>query len=180
MHFNSRTSCEVRPNRESWTLNPRKFQLTHLLRGATVWQSRFLAGYSHFNSRTSCEVRLTLQPEVQLPIRISTHAPLARCDMLDTTKTEMLIISTHAPLARCDAKDGYIMCAIGISTHAPLARCDAEVDSMPTTLYDFNSRTSCEVRPSPNATAATATAISTHAPLARCDLCVPHQRPGRV
>ena len=55
--FNSRTSCEVRLSaneRADWL---RKFQFTHLLRGATdCRRCKSHAGHS-FNSRTSCEVR---------------------------------------------------------------------------------------------------------------------------
>ena len=79
-NFNSRTSCEVR--QQCWTglYRPRKFQLTHLLRGATGSRrggggagkfqlTHLLRGATRFhgpsqyrttdfNSRTSCEVRL--------------------------------------------------------------------------------------------------------------------------
>ena len=79
--FNSRTSCEVRPGRHTtaaWPLST--FQLTHLLRGATPWQQLKRLS-KNFNSRTSCEVRLKAQLTTDVSdVRISTHAPLARCD----------------------------------------------------------------------------------------------------
>ena len=56
-HFNSRTSCEVRPIR-----------------------ARARNSGINFNSRTSCEVRHGWQYDHPLSDVISTHAPLARCD----------------------------------------------------------------------------------------------------
>ena len=53
----SRTSCEVRRVPDEWIDEVIKFQLTHLLRGATY-----------------------LATLAMLPEAISTHAPLARCD----------------------------------------------------------------------------------------------------
>ena len=65
------------------------------------------------------------------------------------TSTSSIMISTHAPLARCDLTiyvDGF---ALLISTHAPLARCDGMSIDLITLDEHFNSRTSCEVRPWP-------------------------------
>ena len=82
-----------------------------------------------------------------LRVRISTHAPLARCNGFLTTvparyarfllthllrgATEMersqaiyKVISTHAPLARCNKQMEGAGKGIIISTHAPLARCN--------------------------------------------------------
>ena len=146
-NFNSRTSCEVRrfPGliMPSWP----KFQLTHLLRGATPFSrhcSSIRSISTHaplarcdlgvtipienvrkdFNSRTSCEVR----PGADLRRQgrpISTHAPLARCDATRRSTGRMYFISTHAPLARCDpAGQDAGKSGVHISTHAPLARCD--------------------------------------------------------
>ena len=78
-NFNSRTSCEVRLAWKRYRQGKAEFQLTHLLRGATVatqnaiamtaisthaplarcdtgWGAHQAEGI-HFNSRTSCEVR---------------------------------------------------------------------------------------------------------------------------
>ena len=59
--FNSRTSCEVR---------------LHAARGC--------AATRHFNSRTSCEVRRAGSRGQWRRTAISTHAPLARCDIFPT------------------------------------------------------------------------------------------------
>ena len=56
INFNSRTSCEVRRRCVDGYGDGIKFQLTHLLRGATAVPFRAF-GDPDFNSRTSCEVR---------------------------------------------------------------------------------------------------------------------------
>ena len=78
-NFNSRTSCEVRL--DGW-------QYDHSL--------------TDFNSRTSCEVRRLANRKNARWAFISTHAPLARCDLPTLVYDEKHVISTHAPLARCD------------------------------------------------------------------------------
>ena len=77
---------------------------------------------------------------------ISTHAPLARCDPAPSIGRRRMLISTHAPLARCDKTEMVDGQKQKISTHAPLARCDKDWVKLPWFSYDFNSRTSCEVR----------------------------------
>ena len=167
-NFNSRTSCEVRRSRNVSRPFGVTFQLTHLLRGAT----QQIPGY--FANRF-----------------ISTHAPLARCDTSKPKPQKRRPISTHAPLARCDCSchrcaprnrfqlthllrgatnqvRGHTS-SIPISTHAPLARCDNWCDAELHLHVDFNSRTSCEVRPKAQNQGGAGYAISTHAPLARCD-----------
>ena len=124
---------------------------------------------------------------------ISTHAPLARCDMASKLGDWIFPISTHAPLARCDMRY-RIAITQEISTHAPLARCDTDRVATVVELENFNSRTSCEVRrcsgrrfragrPYFNSRTSCEVrpvhlvqrpgllvVISTHAPLARCDV----------
>ena len=78
-HFNSRTSCEVRQHTIATKEDIYSFQLTHLLRGATL---------KLMNAKKYTT--------------ISTHAPLARCDRVYMRCGAALGISTHAPLARCD------------------------------------------------------------------------------
>ena len=144
--FNSRTSCEVRQH------------------GRTAGPNHW-----HFNSRTSCEVRLRRSRINPQAFRISTHAPLARCD-------------THAGHFRAK----LLHFNSRTSCEVRHARVDfAEVQQ------NFNSRTSCEVRQKAldrkldiakfqlthllrGATVCGGGArreggISTHAPLARCD-----------
>ena len=121
------------------------FQLTHLLRGAT----KFYAGQAqilHFNSRTSCEVRLRLgrirSGRWNFNSRTSCEVRPAVLTLYKCGKR----ISTHAPLARCDATGRGSLGRTRISTHAPLARCDLNRNRIRARPDNFNSRTSCEVR----------------------------------
>ena len=100
------------------------FQLTHLLRGATQ----------------------PILPGAEAN-KISTHAPLARCDV--STAGRESPIPYFNSRTSCEVRpesDSEPSCT-GISTHAPLARCDFLYFSAPVTRTHFNSRTSCEVRP---------------------------------
>ena len=144
------------------------FQLTHLLRGAT-------------NGATGASPA----------INVSTHAPLARCDIAaggpgriprfqlthllrGATLTidkcvGILQVSTHAPLARCDQGDEFERsCGNGFNS-----RTSCEVRQISAALlgktYRFNSRTSCEVRLPDTWRLIPDADVSTHAPLARCD-----------
>ena len=120
--FNSRTSCEVRHNRVKNSGQLVKFQLTHLLRGATI---------AHF-----------LTP---LQLTISTHAPLARCDVTGTTGctvyrfqlTHLLRGATHPSYLRLPPRyfNSRTSCEVRLPTDQGFAG-----------SADFNSRTSCEVR----------------------------------
>ena len=82
------------------------FQLTHLLRGATR-TVKLLTAYNDFNSRTSCEVRL------MTILRLSPTKPFQLTHLLrGATRMGGIYyrlgpsISTHAPLARCDIAKG--------------------------------------------------------------------------
>ena len=124
--------------------------------------------------------------------RISTHAPLARCDVPGLAEPIVDRISTHAPLARCDSRlagdhrqNGYFnsrtSCEVRQRRHHQGAepadfnsRTSCEVrlvadDLSDGGLVDFNSRTSCEVRQAVVQRIGQNCTISTHAPLARCD-----------
>ena len=144
-HFNSRTSCEVRPN-----------------------QQHIDAGRGNFNSRTSCEVR-------QKPGRgigrgdISTHAPLARCDETAFPSARSQSISTHAPLARCDKFGPGRTTRPGISTHAPLARCDHGQCGTGGRGNGFQLTHLLRGATMASKLGDWIFPISTHAPLARCD-----------
>ena len=58
----------------------------------------------------------------------------------------ILRVSTHAPLARCGKFTVSILTISNVSTHAPLARCGMKQDIIDYGTDGFNSRTSCEVR----------------------------------
>ena len=100
--FNSRTSCEVRlpgPRRIS-AQTP--FQLTHLLRGATDNVYRGSNDSANFNSRTSCEVRRDEKSNADRPINFNSRTSCEVRPYLSASRCMLPKISTHAPLARCD------------------------------------------------------------------------------
>ena len=100
-NFNSRTSCEVRRSCSACRRRHCQFQLTHLLRGATCLNFD-LDGYSKFQL-THLLRGATYVTTLSDSGLISTHAPLARCDIPKRVKFgRTRKISTHAPLARCD------------------------------------------------------------------------------
>ena len=100
------------------------FQSTHLMRGATFRSPHNVRSSRHFNPRTSCEVR--------------------RKEACDEARYNY--ISIHAPHARCDFHFGNILVSVKISIHAPHARCDGTQTISLEGYFDFNPRTSCEVR----------------------------------
>ena len=100
-NFNSRTSCEVRRFRSRSLRTMRQFQLTHLLRGATV-PPPDTAPASRFQLTHLLRGATLAEVEDDSSWGISTHAPLARCDRGDVCDIMRSVISTHAPLARCD------------------------------------------------------------------------------
>ena len=58
-----------------------EFLLTHLLRGVTRWDLSYRISQLNFYSHTSCEVWQLLFLKQRLFEFISTHTPLARCDI---------------------------------------------------------------------------------------------------
>ena len=144
--FNSRTSCEVRHKSAAHKRRARKFQLTHLLRGATSSFRYSLCSYF-----------------------ISTHAPLARCDLMPFLRAR----------ARIDF-NSRTSCEVRRTAYSSFphyidfnSRTSCEVRQRFNFVHRgelyFNSRTSCEVRRSVQTREFVHNYISTHAPLARCD-----------
>ena len=126
---------------------PRPFQSTHPLRGATRKARSRPCGRCYFNPRTPCGVRplgefprpvcYHFNPRTPCGVRpfrrrfrvagmmISIHAPLAGCDRVRMLQRQQLAISIHAPLAGCDfAFRLRDLKERAISIHAPLAGCD--------------------------------------------------------
>ena len=168
LHFNSRTSCEVRQSARSTGRREIHFN-SRTSCEVRHQKTRRGSGNADFNSRTSCEVRHIRSWQTPHTVRFQlTHLLRGATIDLDGEDYNELI-STHAPLARCDDRVAAVVELEKISTHAPLARCDlCSTNNCP--LYnDFNSRTSCEVRLKRLRNGSMVTVISTHAPLARCD-----------
>ena len=103
-------------------------------------------GRADFYSRTSCEVRLAVKRQDKPKQPISTHAPLARCDLVKSLMLSVPTISTHAPLARCD-KSYSLTIDCGINFYSRTS-CEVRLKRgcNINELQDFYSRTSCEVR----------------------------------
>ena len=190
-YFNSRTSCEVRRTQRWNCRQNMKFQLTHLLRGATyTWDA--LARQYEISTHAPLARCDSASCFPFLPGSISTHAPLARCDgqcrhcpyvAFQFQLTHLLrgatagtprggnrtTISTHAPLARCDDKRLTREKCAKISTHAPLARCDVGLQGLIYTPILFQLTHLLRGATCFGSDAQQAADISTHAPLARCD-----------
>ena len=145
-YFNSRTSCEVRPRPRYGNLRWCRFQLTHLLRGATDGEVHTVYPRLGFQLTHLLRgaTRTLGQKAKQQRFQLTHLLRGATPNYLATLA--MLPISTHAPLARCDLKKMKAPTINGISTHAPLARCDQFGRRQPLPRGHFNSRTSCEVR----------------------------------
>ena len=123
------------------------FQSTHLLRGATVQAIRNgrtqLFQSTHLLRGATADIKTTTAT-----IRISIHAPLARCDSLSGLPPLIahLFQSTHL-LRGATFYRQYVWQRRTISIHAPLARCDCFLLLFLPATYYFNPRTSFEVRP---------------------------------
>ena len=91
-----------------------KFQLTRLMRGVT-----------------------SVLPSGCPAIKISTHTPHARRDVLHIIEMQLLVISTHTPHARRDAIMNQKGSVFDISTHTPHARRDQKSVSQKTLIRSF-------------------------------------------
>ena len=144
-NFNSRTSCEVRLYNNIYRTSISNFNSRTSCEVRPIATAEIPAD-NHFNSRTSCEVRLSLPTPRTGTTRFQLTHLLRGATFSQLFLLQFFCISTHAPLARCDLRrlcGGY---GQKISTHAPLARCDRAPRRIGGPGH-FNSRTSCEVRP---------------------------------
>ena len=124
------------------------FQLTHLLRGATL--RRLCGGYGQKFQLTHLLRGATISDPVGTAgVWFQLTHLLRGATRQQPDLCRVYTVSTHAPLARCDAHDIILHHVLGVSTHAPLARCDVRTPLLLPVSISFNSRTSCEVRPEP-------------------------------
>ena len=124
-----------------------RFQLTHLLRGATRQPAEGGGTGKNFNSRTSCEVRRTNLPTRTNAIRFQLTHLLRGATGSGNAEIHVGDISTHAPLARCDlpVRIRYPVIPSHFNSRTSCeVRHAAHSDALQ--MLDFNSRTSCEVR----------------------------------
>ena len=106
-------------------------------------ETEFLEEELHFNPRSPCGERRRLLYRWERIQRISIHAPLAGSDVAFFDRQQVAIISIHAPLAGSDAS----------GKHLPLI------------MSNFNPRSPCGERPSPNTAAFLACRFQSTLPL---------------
>ena len=124
LDFNSRTSCEVRPAPSSSVRKPPVFQLTHLLRGATLLDSSAATMSS-----------------------ISTHAPLARCDPMPAAPIRKSLYFNSRTSCEVRLSLSTTMCpSSGFQLTHLLRGATPAAKRAACCQRHFNSRTSCEVR----------------------------------
>ena len=145
------------------------FQLTHLLRGATFTPPTLCLISCDFNSRTSCEVRL-VAPIALVFIPISTHAPLARCDRHQLIVLWHTVFQlTHLLRGATSPRRRRMRRGSNFNSRTSCEVRPGRAAVRKLVQLHFNSRTSCEVRRLAKGLTQNQLAISTHAPLARCD-----------
>ena len=145
------------------------FQLTHLLRGATLTPPTLCLISCDFNSRTSCEVRL-VAPIALVFIPISTHAPLARCDRHQLIVLWHTVFQlTHLLRGATSPRRRRMRRGSNFNSRTSCEVRPGRAAVRKLVQLHFNSRTSCEVRRLAKGLTQNQLAISTHAPLARCD-----------
>ena len=121
------------------------FQSTHLMRGATVQPAPVIHVGQFQSTHLMRGATRQYAPSARRKIFQSTH--LMRGATVNTMLTDYeLEISIHAPHARCDCRCCRIRCRFIISIHAPHARCDRRPFTPAVPIWNFNPRTSCEVR----------------------------------
>ena len=167
-YFNPRTSCEVRPPPQNRCVKSLIFQSTHLVWGATLIDSIFIfipfisihaprvrcdiqypRHYTHmqyFNPRTSCEVRpKTLWALARVYPFQSTHLVWG-ATIFSCSSSSVMIISIHAPRVRCDVR--FTEELLFIFNFNPRTSCEVRLLFFlgESQCVHFNPRTSCEVR----------------------------------
>ena len=145
--FNPRTPCGVRRDAIMKVFgNPKSFQSTHPVRGATSVLRSTESSVFNFNPRTPCGVRPQAPEPEPGEDGISIHAPRAGCDDLVFADASELLISIHAPRAGCDRKFcREYFAGIFQSTH-PVRGATSPRSSAGRQRRDFNPRTPCGVR----------------------------------
>ena len=103
-------------------------------------------------------------------IKISIHAPRAGCDSTRRGFPAFAQISIHAPRAGCDPTRVRPPIRWAISIHVPRAGCDEKHMQSIARCANFNPRTPCGVRLTPQTALAYMLDISIHVPRAGCDL----------
>ncbi len=102
--FNPRTPCGVRLWIRANMTNSLAFQPTHPLRGATRYVLGARKVMIYFNPRTPCGVRRQYEGEFRGDYEFQPTHPLRGATQEALTAETTACISTHAPLAGCDVR----------------------------------------------------------------------------
>ena|GEM_PF-6302248 len=168
--FYSRTSCEVQPIL-SLFMDANPAISTHApLARCNAFLVVSVIDNPNFYSRTSCEVQLMLAPEgTGYREFLLTHLLRGATPLQSITATPQSFLLTHLLRGATKTLELKISISVVISTHTPLARCNHIYMIILKYIYNFYSRTSCEVQHTAYRNIAGSFGISTHAPLARCN-----------
>ena len=101
---------------------------------------------SHFNPRTPRGVRQVVRRNLQIAGQFQPTHPSRGATFAAKCFGQYKPISTHAPLAGCDVRQMQSSFERSISTHAPLAGCDHQQRSQHHDAENFNPRTPRGVR----------------------------------
>ena len=122
-NFYSRASCEARQSNRIFRIITKKFLLTRLMRGATMWDYKISIS-GNFYSRASCEARLSRQNQATATIYFYSRAS---CEARQRTGYYSKICTYFYSRASCEARPAHARTTHIlplISTHAPHARRD--------------------------------------------------------
>ena len=126
---------------------PRLFQSTRPVRGATAACGAEVLQITDFNPRAPCGARRGASTEIEKEVRISIHAPRAGRDLLCRS-----LLSSYPyfnPRAPCGARHkqrGFFIMTDFISIHAPRAGRDLPQISSIQSRIHFNPRAPCGAR----------------------------------
>ena len=145
IHFYSHASYEARLIPDFSVRAERKFLLTRLLRGATIWDIKrcpktLISTHTPLTRRDDAKIQIAREQ-----IDFYSHASYeARLEDLVISHLEN--ISTHTPLTRRDGSRAEREEIGGISTHTPLTRRDIMTTAGVDFLKNFYSHASYEAR----------------------------------
>ena len=161
----------MRPSLPCYPHQPKQFQSTHPVWGATCTASKTSSTKLLFQSTHPVWGATGGVGGVVHHMAISIHAPRVGCDWRRCGQFHpSRRISIHAPRVGCDGNTKLpILKDSLISIHAPRVGCDADMIYFPYLPAYFNPRTPCGVRQVFLEFVQVVTLISIHAPRVGCD-----------
>ena len=124
--FNPRSPCGERPGNRQIVSAADVFQPTLPLRGATHSEGEQVPAHRGFNPRSPCGERpLAEYSTITNPLGFNPRSPCGERQVYANVENLPLDVSTHAPLAGSDGDHGRQFFLGAVSTHAPLAGSDS-------------------------------------------------------